>query len=503
MNLKVFFYCILSSILLWLSFPNFNLGCVAWFGFVPLFFAVENQTKISAFWLSYLYGFIFFLLTIYWLAYVTLAGLILLCLYLAFYFAFFGYFFVGFKRRAPQFNFPLVVFLSSLWVILEYLRSQLLTGFPWALLGYSQHLNIYIIQFVDITGSLGVSFLVIFVNLCLLEIIKSLFAKNYKIVLRIFLILFFIFVAIYGYGIYSIKKYSSFGRQALRISLIQGNVSQSDKWLVELFKEIKENYSELTRGANKDNPDLIIWPETSYPDFISDKDQEALFSIEKIVSEIKRPILFGGVYQSKGDYFNSAFLIPRSLRPITIYKKIHLVPFGEYIPLRKYFFFLEKYIPIIDFGAGEEFVLFRTENSKGEAVRFGVLICFEDTLSELSRRLRLKGADFLVNITNDAWFLQTSSPYQHLQASVFRAVENRVYLVRAANTGISCIIDNCGRVIQRVRDEDKKDIFVRGFITGNIKKQGVLSFYTRFGDLFVLSCIIYVFLFVIYVRKKL
>ena len=502
MNLMTLFYCLFSSLLLWFSFPRFNLQYFAWFAFIPLFFAIEGQTKRRAFWLSYFSGFIFFILALYWLIHVTSTGLIILSFYLAFYFAFFGYFFVGFKKRFSRFNILLVIFLSSVWVILEYLRSQLLTGFPWVLLGYSQYLNIKIIQFIDITGSLGLSFLVIFVNLCIFKIIKLLLAKNFKLSLGVSLGLLLIFIVIYGYGVQSVKKYSSQSKTVLDVSLIQGNIPQEKKWASIYRHKIKEIYFDLSRRASEDRPDIIIWPETSYPDYIVDVDKESFSPMIKMVRQVERPILFGAVYQQRDEYFNSAFLIPVDLGDIEIYRKIHLVPFGEYLPLRKYISFLEQFVPINDFSEGSEFVIFRTKNKQNQSVDFGALICFEDTISELSRQFRLRGADFLVNITNDAWFKESSSPYQHLQVSVFRAVENRTYMLRAANTGITCIIDNCGRIKQRVKDKTGKDIFVKGSISGAVGKQDALSFYTRFGDIFILICSLYILLFAFYSFRK-
>lgn len=502
MKIKVFFLCILTSLLLSLSFPTFNLEYLAWFGFVPLLFTIENETKRRAFWISYFSGFLFFILTIYWLVHVTLAGLILLCLYLALYFAFFGYFFAGFKKRFSKTNIFTIIFLSSIWVILEYIRSQFLSGFPWALLGYSQYLNTKIIQFIDLTGSFGLSFLVIFVNLCIFHILESISHKNFKSASKILLTLLIIFIIIYGYGMYSINKYSKKSSTTLRVSLLQGNIPQERKWQSLLSGEIKDIYFNLTRNAKEDNPDLIIWPETAYPDYIVDVDKKTLSPIIEIAGEVEIPILFGAVYQEKDKYFNSAILISNNLEVESIYKKIHLVPFGEYLPLRKYFSILERIVPIEDFSEGKEFTIFKIKNSKGQSLNFGVLICFEDTIEELSRKFRQKGADFLVNITNDAWFKQTSSPYQHLQASVFRAVENRVYVLRSANTGITAIIDNCGRVTKELSDNKGKEIFVKGFITGSVYKQDIISFYTRFGDIIILVCGLYIIVFAIYISKK-
>ncbi len=503
MIIKTIFLCLLSSLLLFLSFPTFNISYLAWFGFLPLLFALKDKTKRSAFWLSYLCGFAFFISILYWLVHVTLTGLIILCLYLSFYFAFFGYFFVGFKKRLSGFNIPIIILLSAVWVILEYLRSQLLSGFPWALLGHSQYLNIPVIQIVDITGSLGLSFLVILVNLCIFEVVKSISLRDFKSAIRISIILVLIFVIIYGYGSYSIKKYSLRSKKVLDVSLLQGNIPQEAKWANIFRSRIKQIYFDLTRQCLEDNSDLIIWPETAYPDYFTDEDKGAFDPLIELSSDIQKPILFGAVLEQQEKFFNAAILTSRDSSRWTSYKKIHLVPFGEYLPLRKRLPFLVKFVPIEDFDAGREFVVFSVENKQRSPVSFGVLICFEDTISELARQFRLKGADFLVNVTNDAWFKQTSSPYQHLQSSVFRAIENRVYVLRAANTGITCIIDNCGRIIKQVKDKENRDIFVKGYVSGEVRKQDTLSIYSQFGDIFILFCGLYILWFAVYIRRQL
>lgn len=504
MNLKTLFCCILCPVLLRFSFPYFDCAPLAWIALVPLFFAIAPTTRRRAFWLSYLSGLIFFLLTIGWLVYVTLTGLIILCLYLAFYFAFFGYFFAGIAKRKLLQRPESVIFLSCVWVVLEYIRSHLITGFAWALLGYSQYREIAFIQGADITGALGISFVVMVLNLCCFVLLNSLRQKNYTIVVKYILGLAILFLFVYGYGMYSLGKYSKNDRRpGFRVALLQGNIAQEEKWQSSFRSSIKKTYTGLSQRAAKSNADLLIWPETSYPDYIIGGDEDAFQDIADIVQKIKKPLLFGAVLDEGAErYFNAAFLVSPSQADIETYRKIHLVPFGEYIPLRKFLPFLEQVVPIGDFSAGKAFTIFHTDNAQGNAFDFGVLICFEDTVSELSRQFRLRGIDFLVNITNDAWFKATASPYQHLQASVFRAIENRVYVVRAANTGVSCIIDECGRILGRVADSSGNDIFVEGFLDGEVKKSSGLSLWTRFGDWFSTLCAAYMFFFVIYMKKK-
>jgi apolipoprotein N-acyltransferase len=207
--------------------------------------------------------------------------------------------------------------------------------------------------------------------------------------------------------------------------------------------------------------------------------------------EIKTPLLLGAVTSRDGLYYNSAVLVSKEAKLLKRYDKLHLVPFGEYIPLRKILGFLETVVPIGDFTAGGDYTIFTLPT------RFSVLICFEDLFPEISRGFVKRGADFLINITNDAWFQKTSSPYQHLAASVLRAVENRAFLVRSANTGISGFIAPSGKIISLVQDKMGRNIFINGYSTQEMLAplEKNLSFYTRFGDMFILACFLFVLLY--------
>lgn len=477
---KEIFLCLLSALLLVLSFPNFNIEFLAWFGFIPLFFALRNKSKLEAFFLAYLTGIIFWLGTIYWLIHVTLPGMIILVLYLALYFGIFGLIIKSYELRVKRYA---VLFIPSAWVLLEYVRSHLFTGFPWALLGYSQYLNLPVIQIADITGAWGVSFLIIMVNVWIYSVIGyrlSAIGEKPKYLLPILCILI-----ILPYGYYKIHRAaSSEQRAALKISVIQGNIPQELKWNPVSKDFIIDKYSALTSHAAGDKPDLIIWPEAALPVVL---EEEPLYyeKVRAVAQRIKTPLLLGAVTWRDRLYYNSALLVSSEGSLLGRYDKLHLVPFGEYIPLRKMLRFLETIVPIGDFTPGKEHTLFSL------SAKFSVLICFEDLFPELSRNFAKRGANFLVNITNDAWFKETSSPYQHLQASVFRAVENRLYMVRSANTGVSGFIAPSGKIISLVADKSGRNIFVDGYKTEEISVgEKKLSFYTRYGDIFVLLCIL-------------
>lgn len=462
-----------SGLILAFSFFNFNLWLFAWFGFVPLFLALRNKSKKQAFLLSYLTGVIFWLGTLYWLVHVTPVGMIVLVLYLALYFGIFGL--VISSPYILSTNYYLLSIPSS-WVILEYIRSHLLTGFPWAKLAYSQYLNLPVIQIADITGAWGVSFLIVMVNAAVYSAISR---------RKIHLLPLFCLLAVLLYGYSSLYRIAqAAGRTTLRLSVIQPNIPQALKWDPSARGFIKDKYFALTEEAARDNPDLIIWPEAALP-VILEEEPEFFEDTKSFARKINIPLLLGSATARGGDYYNSALLVSAQGSVSGRYDKLHLVPFGEYIPLRSALPFLETIVPIGDFSRGREYTILKIQNT------FGVLICFEDVFPELARGFARHGAEFLVNITNDGWFGRTSAPYQHFSASVFRAVENRLPIVRSANTGVSGFIASDGRVLSLLGDGAGRNIFIQGHKTQQI---GVLrqkpSLYTVYGDIFLLPCLI-------------
>ena len=248
---KEIILCLLSAILLIFSFPRSDIWLFAWFGFVPLFFAINGKSKGKAFLLAYLAGVIFWAGTIYWLAHVTLLGTVVLILYLALYFGIFG---LTYNLRLKTYNFLVT---PSVWVLLEYGRCHLLTGFPWALLGYSQYKNLPIIQISDITGVWGVSFLVMMVNISVYSFLR----KKPKYILTSVLL-----VIALGYGFYNIHGPKAKGQEpVVKVSVIQGNIPQELKWEPAAAAFIIDKYSKITKESVSTKPDLISWPEASSP----------------------------------------------------------------------------------------------------------------------------------------------------------------------------------------------------------------------------------------------
>lgn len=477
------FLCLLSGLLLALPFCNGKFWIFSWAGFVPVFLSLSGKSIKQSFFQFFITGVVFWSIVIYWLVHITLAGTIVLILYLALYFALFG---LIIRPCTKQSRAYVILFIPSVWVLLEYCRGYLLTGFPWALLGYSQYLNLPIIQVADITGTYGVSFLIVMVNVALIELFKG--KKQVKLSL-IFCAVLISLSLIYGYYKIWQPARPSEQQRPVKISLIQGNIPQELKWNPASQRPIIEKHLKLSQLAVQDKPRLIVWPEASLP-VIPGESPELFAEVKNFTKSSGIPFLLGAVTSRRSLYYNSAILIPSQEGPLTQYDKVHLVPFGEYIPLRKVLPFLETVVPIGDVAAGSEYTIFKLGE---ENLKFAVLICFEDVFPLLARKFTKMGADFLVNITNDGWYRKTSAPYQHLQASVFRAVENRVYLVRSANTGVSAFIGPMGKIISTVMDKSGKEIFIEGYKTGEIKVyKRNLSFYSRFGDIFILVCFIVV-----------
>jgi len=481
---------ILAAVLLSLSFSSFNLWLFAWCGFIPLFIALENKSLRQAFFIAFFCGVVFWSLTVYWLVHVTLLGQIILVLYLSIYFGLFGGV-IYFSRFLPV-NRSLF-FLPASWVLLEYLRSYLFSGFPWALIGFSQYKNLPVIQIADLTGAWGVCFLVVLVNTALYLILRKPPRMKVFLVCAIVLSL----SLIYGFYKLSYPAVFSIKDKAVKISVVQGNIPQHLKWNKQAVDFILNSYKKLTiETAAQDKPDLIIWPEASVPGLWGQDDAEFI-QVFSLAAQLNTHLLVGAVSRLNQNYFNSALFINRQGSLSATYNKLHLVPFGEYIPLKNIFPFLETIAPIGDIQPGREYTIFR------QPADFGVLICFEDLFPELSREFVKRGARFLVNITNDAWYKEGSAPYQHFAASVFRSVENRVYLARCANTGISGFIDPAGRILKVVQNAQGREIFVQGYSSQSINLTAVKrTIYNRYGDFFVFFCLLFDVLAVVSVLVK-
>ena len=495
-HLRNILLSISSGILLALAFPPLEVSLLAWIGMVPILLVINKTHPRAGFLYAYLTGIVFFALNLYWLVNVSVPGMILLIAYLAIFFGLFGLVTVYALRSSVD-----LFVIPFAWVLLEYVRSHLFTGFAWSLIGYSQYKTMNLIQIADFAGTYGVSFLIITFNIAIFALIS----RNKRRVAFMIATLFLLILATI-YSIYRLDNFHISGNP--RIGVVQGNVPQRNKWDQTFAKEILEKYTGLTKEAAKENPAFIIWPETSYPYLVEGSTQSAQ-EIDALAAETKIPILAGFVCEMDEKYYNSAALFLGNGSASQIYRKTHLVPFGEYIPFEQIISFLRNFIdkPIGNYSKGKMHTLFPfkfiiTDNTYNIRTRrinfydFGVLICFEDVFPYISRTFVKKGANFLVNITNDAWFGKTAAAKQHMQASVFRAIENRVPVIRAANTGISCFIDYTGKVISKV-EVDSQNLFIEGYDVQNINMCVERSFYTQYGDIFIALALLITLLIVV------
>jgi apolipoprotein N-acyltransferase len=480
---------VLSGLLLVLAFPKPDIPLLAWCAFVPLFLAIGTKSPLKAFRLGFASGLAAYAGLLYWLnivmvTYGKLHWSVSVCLFLllAAYLALFFGIIAFFVRRGEEVGISPLLSFPVLWVGLEYLRSFFLTGFPWASLGYSQYRLLSLIQIADITGVYGVSFLIAFANVVLYRAIKGIVTGDRRVLpLKSGLLLLLLLLAatlVYGQ---SRLRHADEG-PPLKVALIQGNISQDIKWNPAFQEATVAIYERLSRRAAAERCDLLVWPESAAP-FFFQNDARYAARIKGLARETMSYLVFGSpAFESEGErtrYLNSAFLLSPAGEVLGRSDKIHLVPFGEYVPLARFLPFVSKLVEGIgDFSPGEKATPLNT--GKGE---IGVLVCFEGIFPELSRAYVRAGSRLLVNISNDAWYKRSSAPFQHLAMTVFRAVENRVSLVRATNTGISAIIDSRGEM------HDTTPLFQEAVVTGTVRLGEGNTVYDRAGDLFAGICL--------------
>ena len=501
---------ILSGGLLVLAYPRYDLAWLGWVWLVPLLIAITYKKPGYAFLMSFLCGLVFFAGVFDWIRQVRGYQIIhhgVLGLYLGPMFGVFGliYSFISRRRGAT----PALVAAPFIWVSIEYLRSNIsFLSLPMALLAHSQSHYIHLIQFASFTGAYGIGFLMVLVNATVAAIILAFVSGNWWLKLSEFkfpskraaitltlVSLILIFVAlIYGQSVLSEK----INGKEIRVSVLQGNIAQKLKWDRKYASFIMQTYTDLTRQAYEDKPDLIVWPEASTPGLVL-KNRRLYQQIATMISQNRAYYIIGSseypkfakqAYK-KGTYGNAALFFSPDGKFLGQYLKIRLVPFTECLPYKEIIPWPDFIVPDKDANfpiAGKEFKLFEMNG-----VKFGTLICWETLHPGLFRQFVKDGANFIVNITNEARYGETKASYQIAAMNVFRAVENRIPVVRAANTGISCFIDPYGRITGRVHN-DGKHIFVKGFLTQNIVAAQEKTFYTAYGDVFAyMSLIIAVF----------
>lgn len=515
-----------SALLLTLSFPKFDLWFLSFFSLVPLLFSLSfTQKNRDMFIFSFLFGIFHFSTLLYWLVYtLTKYGklslpfsiflLLLLSSYLSLYYIL--SFYVNFKFhtfKTP--NFAKGLFFSITFVGTEYLRSTLLTGFSWGQVGYILSNLSPFLQSAELWGIWGLSFTLVLINYYIFFLFYYLFfspkfLKNLNFLANNLCFLILV-LTIFIYGVYRENFWKDLinkEQKTLKVSLLQGNIPQEMKEKSEIEYSLNI-YKNLAFSSLEKKPDLIFFPETSFPFFFpyeKNPTLELLSFLLELNNKAKNlqpiPALIFGTfrlkYQKGTPIVHNSLIVWQGDNLIDFYDKEKLVPFGEYLPLEKYLFFLKRIVVglgIVKPGTPKNLKLSLEEKT----IEIVPLICFESAFSEILRK-RLKSSPQLIFIaTNDAWFNKTSAPYQHFQVAKVRAVEARKYTIQVANTGISGIIDPTGKVIKKTELEERKVLF------GEVKLFYQKTPFVRYGNMLgVIGCGVLLFsILILFLAKPL
>ncbi len=477
-----------------LSFPPSPLGFLAYFALIPFFMLLNPLGLKEAFRWGYFTGLFISLGTIYWIYKPTLPGAIAAILYHPLYFGLFG---LGYAYARQRIGEKVIFAAPFLWVSMEYLKSLGEIGFPWVTIGYTQSYYTYLIQYAEYTSVYGVSFWIVWLNVCVYQMLKH--SQNRRAMMAYGGAFAALIALPLIHGRWTVPDELPQSRY-VRVAVVQGNIDPYLKWDKNLREMNFAVYERLTLQVGREDADVIIWPETATPTYLL-HDRAGLLRVRRLVFALDTPILTGTMdYIRMPDRsyktFNSIVLIDKGSGPYQKYAKMHLVPFGERVPWEDDIALIKKLLSRFEMGEGNfspgaQIVLFdvpigrSTEGpTNGSKVRVGGVICFESIFSELVRQFVRRGAQLLVVVTNDGWFGRTSAPFQHAQMAVFRAIENRISVARSANTGVSMTIDPYGRVRKQT------PIFKEAVIVDNIPIRTKTTFFTKHGHVFTRSVVL-------------
>ncbi len=443
--------CILSGALLVLAYPKPDLGFVAWFALAPLVWAVareERPTRAAA--IAFAGGWTFYAGLMYWIYFTCRAGGLAaplavgawlgLAMILALDWGLFGLA-VALLRRMHGFVSPGLA--AVVWVGVEYLRARWTTQFPWGLLGYTQWREPVLLQITSATGVYGLSFVLMLVNAAL-GLVFAPAASRSRGVLRLAGLCLAPMAAVaatIGIGRFALARVPK-PTESIEVGFLQPNIDQYKKWDGNYKAEIRGVLESMADAINP-APALIVWPEAAVPGWIDDPDDAKWVS--GLVKRTRSFNVIGALARGDSEKgYNATFVFAPDGAVLGSYRKRQLVPFGEYVPMAPYIGkWVQSLSPVgeIDRGAPDQ------EPVKTLVGALAMSVCYEAIFPHLMRSPAQDGARLLVNVTNDGWYLDTAGPYQHFAMAVLRAPENRAYLLRAGNTGISALIDPYGRVV--------------------------------------------------------
>ena len=515
---------VLSALLLFLSFPTLNLFPFAWIAMVPFFIALTRATGWkAAFGIGYLTGFLFFagllpailLLYPYANIFATMIGYLLLVGYTALYFAVFAAL-IRFVPRGSSVLFSLSA--ACVWTALEWVRSWLMTGFPWGSIGYSQWNNLPGIQIASFVGVHGISFVIVLFNASLATLLCN--RHQWRQEIRGVVLPLILTVLCFGYGTLHLQQADPLDDgtnattktnvETLKIALVPGNIAQLQKWDIRQFPKILQRYIGLTHKASSEDPELIVWPETAIRSEALTGNWPTYYRrFSQLLRDIQIPILIGTANTGEIDTAIGQFSKNREKRDTEIYNrvlsitpdgkihgdyaKMHLVPFGEYVPLAHLLpDFIPNFIQFKPFAHGKTVnllpVLDVKDKTNTRKIEVGASICFESVFPDEFRRPVKMGARVMGIFTNDAWFKGTAFPELHLSMAPFRAIENRTAVFRCANGGFTCVVDKFGRMMTPLITPDTAQEILIASVPLLSPTEREHTLYTRYGDWFPILC---------------
>jgi len=465
---------------------------VAWVALTPLLVALaEAPSPAHGFRLGYVTGALSSLGIVYWTSIVVVqygglalplgvAVMVLLCLALALFPSVFGWMV---SRWARTYGPAALLLAPVAWVATEILRAHTLFDFSWCLLGYSQHANLPMLQIARYAAVYGVSFVVAAVSSALAFLVLE---RRRGPRAAVLLGAASLLAVVWMHGEWRLSQVPpETGR--LRVGLVQASIAQDEKWDAAHAWANVDRHLELTRRAVAQGARLVVWPESALP-FLFDRTPVVASQLRDVVRQNRISLLFGNDdREERGDAPGRIWVGAKMIDPegtvVLRYHKIRLVPFGEYVPIQSVLTlggrFSAKLVQEVgEFTPGEDYAVGPVDGHPVSA-----FICYEAIFPDLVREFAARGAQLLVNITNDGWYGRTSAPYQHFAMAKLRAVENERFLVRAANTGITAVVDPHGRVLERT------ELFDRTVLVREVPLLAGSTFYTRHGDLFAWACL--------------
>ena len=464
-----------TAVAMGLAFPRTDWEGFVWVALTPLIVDALRQPTRLAFGWGWFFGTVFYLVLLRWLEFtfttysdipwpLTWAPLLALAAYCGLYIGAFAAAVSWLARRSIVWALCASPFV---WVGGEWIRGHVFGGFPWGLLGYSQYLRLPVIQIAEVGGVYAVSLVIVAVNAA----IAGCFVLAWRPALGGAALAGLALGGTLAFGVWRLAAPPLPGE--VTVAIMQPSIEQPLKFDPAFATTTLAIYLTLTSRAGAEHPDLIVWPETAAPSPLR-RDPELLRTLGALSGSLHVPLLVGSIDvdgSTPPKARNSAFLLTEH-GIVGRYDKIQLVPFGEYVPLSGLIGFVRSWAEFIaELEPGSSASVF-----PGPPTPFGVVICYEGIFPELVREFVKGGARLIVNMTNDAWFGRTSGPWQHLAMYPFRAVEHRVAVVRAANTGVSAFIAPTGKIVRRV------PLYERTTAAERVPLRSGLTLYSRFGD---------------------